>query len=440
LKAAGVSDLSQHIEGIDPVDDGRAESGLTQPHTVFQLHVEGGIEQEDVNAEYYSDLRELASDFLGLDAVNELLPLIETSNRFAPLSETNDSELNTATTPDSVRSKRVIKKKPHCNLGFYDKAKKKHELAKKRVFQKAAEKSRRTLFPTEEFGGREEHSSDDEEEETIQTRRVERKGKKGKKVENPLSINNLLNSRRAFYHEDFPHLNKDTRIIDLSAAEIGVLVGLRQTPEEYPISYVPMIRAAHMSTLRKMLMCEDDEDTNFKKWLLLDRIVMTAVHDKSLTKLHRLELIKEDNWDYFTLGLFKWKDIHTGHPNLSTPTGTVNPTPIAQEKRQKLCNKQLDRGGIRKAMNCLLSTDSQVTDHTEAFQVLTDQHVQLEGEDANLTRAILQLDSAPITSMDVGGVIRKTSTTTAPDDVTGTRARYVKQLISDGTPDAERYL
>jgi hypothetical protein len=91
-------------------------------------------------------------------------------------------------------------------------------------------------------------------------------------------------------------------------------------------------------------------------------------------------------------------------------------------------------------MNCLLSTDSQVTDHTEAFQVLTDQHVQLEGEDANLTRAILQLDSAPITSMDVGGVIRKTSTTTAPDDVTGTRARYVKQLISDGTPDAERYL
>jgi hypothetical protein len=69
---------------------------------VFQLHVEGGIDQEDVNAEYYSDLRELASDFLGLDAVNELLPAIETSNRFAPLSETNDSELNTATTPDSV--------------------------------------------------------------------------------------------------------------------------------------------------------------------------------------------------------------------------------------------------------------------------------------------------------------------------------------------------
>jgi hypothetical protein len=29
LKAAGVSDLSQHIKGIDPVDDGRAESGLT---------------------------------------------------------------------------------------------------------------------------------------------------------------------------------------------------------------------------------------------------------------------------------------------------------------------------------------------------------------------------------------------------------------------------
>jgi hypothetical protein len=36
LKAAGVSDLSQHIEGIDPVDDGRAKSGLTQPQTVFQ--------------------------------------------------------------------------------------------------------------------------------------------------------------------------------------------------------------------------------------------------------------------------------------------------------------------------------------------------------------------------------------------------------------------
>jgi hypothetical protein len=42
--------------------------------------------------------------------------------------------------------------------------------------------------------------------------------------------------------------------------------------------------------------------------------------------------------------------------------------------------------------------------------------------------------------MDLGGVIRKTSTTTAPDDVTGTRARYVKQMISDGTPDADKYL
>jgi hypothetical protein len=38
LKAARVSDLSQHIEDIDSVDDGRAESGLTQPQTVFQLH------------------------------------------------------------------------------------------------------------------------------------------------------------------------------------------------------------------------------------------------------------------------------------------------------------------------------------------------------------------------------------------------------------------
>jgi hypothetical protein len=102
---------------------------------------------------------------------------------------------------------------------------------------------------------------------------------------------------------------------------------------------------------------------------------MSPVHDKSLTRLHRLELIREDNWDYFTLGLFKWKDIHTGQPNVSTTNITAIQSLSEQEMRQKRCNKQIDRGGVRKAMNSLLSTDGPVTDHEEAFQTLTDQHV-----------------------------------------------------------------
>jgi hypothetical protein len=300
-----------------------------------------------------------------------------------------EPELELATT----EGKRSRKKKPLCNLGYLDKTKKKQQLAKKRLMQKAAEKSSRTLDPTIGYGSLDEHSSDDEEEEIIQNRRVKRKGKTGKLK--PLSINNLLNSRKAFYHEDFPHLNKDTKIFDLTAEETGILVGLRQTSEEYPISYVPMIRAVHMERLRKVLVDEGNDETLFKKWLLLDSIVMSPVHDKSLTRLHRLELIREDNWDYFTLGLYKWKDIHTGQPNISTTNGTVNLSLSEQETRQKRCNKQMDR------MNSLLSTDGPVTDHEEAFQTLTDQHVQLPEEEANLTRAILQLDSAPITSMDL---------------------------------------
>lgn len=196
-----------------------------------------------------------------------------------------------------------------------------------------------------------------------------------------------------------------------------------------------------MERLRKVLLARDEGDeTLFKKWLFLDRTVMTPVHDKSLTKLHRLELLMDDNWDYFTLGLFKWKDIRKERPNISTTHDTAGPILSAQEKRQKRCNKQLDRGGIRKAMSSLLSSNGPITDHGEAFKVLTNRHIQLPEEEANLTRAILKFDSAPIISTDLGGVIRKTSTTTAPDDVTGTRARYVKQMISDGTPDANRYL
>jgi hypothetical protein len=132
----------------------------------------------------------------------------------------------------------------------------------------------------------------------MRTKRVKRKGKKGKKVAIPFSIDNLLNSKRAFYHKDFPHLNCDTRIIDLTAEEIGVLVGIRQTAEEYPVSYVPLIRAVHTSGLHRMLASGDDE-VAFKKWWLLDRAIMSPVHDKTLTKLHRLELIKEDKWDLF---------------------------------------------------------------------------------------------------------------------------------------------
>ena len=75
-----------------------------------------------------------------------------------------------------------------------------------------------------------------------------------------------------------------------------------------------MIRAVHMERLRKVLLDEGNDETLFKKWLFLDRIVMSPVHDKSLTRLHRLELIREDNWDYFTLGLFKWKVNPTYRP------------------------------------------------------------------------------------------------------------------------------
>jgi hypothetical protein len=69
-------------------------------------------------------------------------------------------------------------------LGYLDKTKKKQQLAKKCLMQKAAEKSRRTLDPTIGYGSLDEHYSDDEEEEIIQNRRVKRKGKKGKMLSN----------------------------------------------------------------------------------------------------------------------------------------------------------------------------------------------------------------------------------------------------------------
>jgi hypothetical protein len=79
--------------------------------------------------------------------------------------------------------------------------------------------------------------------EHIHRQESENKGEERGNVPKPLSINNLLNSRKALYHEDFPHLNKETKVVDLAAEEMGILVGLRQTSKEYPISYVPVIRA-----------------------------------------------------------------------------------------------------------------------------------------------------------------------------------------------------
>jgi hypothetical protein len=85
------------------------KGGNTQPLTVFQSP-EGNIVQEEDNTEFYSDLREMACDFLGPEGVDELFPIIETSKRFTPLSDTSDSESNAASTSDSSRPKRLIKK------------------------------------------------------------------------------------------------------------------------------------------------------------------------------------------------------------------------------------------------------------------------------------------------------------------------------------------
>jgi hypothetical protein len=141
-----------------------------------------------------------------------------------------------------------------------------------------------------------------------------------------------------------------------------------------------------------------------------------------------------------SLGIFKWKDGHIPETNRSTVTGSAKLVVSDRERRQKACDRHLDRGGVRKAMTSLLSTDTPVSDHAAAFDTLADLHVEVDDCDATGSRARLEVDISPISSSDLGGIIRKTVLTTAPDDVTGTRARYVKQMISDSTPDADRYL
>ena len=196
---------------LPTVDRETVEIDISHPQTVFApVHVDG-----EYDPDFYAGVQEMVDDFLGHEATLNLFPDIVVHNRFATLDD-SDAETEQIAEPElelaTPEGKRSRKKKPLCNLGYLDKTKKKQQLAKKRLMQKVTEKSRRTLDPTGGYGSLDEHSSDDEEEEIIQSRRVKRKGKIGKKAPKPLSIDNLLNSRKAFYHEDFPHLNKDTKI------------------------------------------------------------------------------------------------------------------------------------------------------------------------------------------------------------------------------------
>jgi hypothetical protein len=210
----------------------------------------------------------MVDDFLGHEATLNLLPNIAVHNRFSVLDDSVDEPEQTVEpepelpTPEGKRSRRksppatlVIWIKPNINNNWL-----------KNVWCRRSRKSRdvnstlrldMVALMSIPLMMRKKRKS--------RTGEWKERGRKGKKPPKPLSIDNLLNSRKAFYHEYFPHLNKDTKIIDLRAEVMGVLVGLRQTSEEYPISYVPMIRAVHMERLRKVLVDERNDEMLFKK-------------------------------------------------------------------------------------------------------------------------------------------------------------------------------
>jgi hypothetical protein len=163
LRSAGVPDPDHHIFGIPTVDKETVEIDISQPQTVFApVHVDS-----DPDPEFYAEVQEMVDDFLGHEATLNLFPDIVVHNRFSPLEE-QEAEPEQTVEPEpefpTPEGKRSRKKKTLCNLGYLEKTKKKQQLAKKRLMQRVAEKSRRTLDPTSGYGSLDEHSSDDEEE------------------------------------------------------------------------------------------------------------------------------------------------------------------------------------------------------------------------------------------------------------------------------------
>ena len=117
--------------------------------------------------------------------------------------------------------------------------------------------------------------------------------------------NDIIGALQPVWFDAFPGLSSKTRIIDLEFCEMGILTALDTPKLRHTASLFPMAQKL-WNDLMKDAIENPDDDLAIKKFSLFHRVLLTPTHGGILSAYNIiLQLVRQNNWDPFTLGIFK---------------------------------------------------------------------------------------------------------------------------------------
>lgn len=240
-----------------------------------------------------------------------------------------------------------------------------------------------------------------------------------------------------------PGLHRNTPLLDLDFQQMGTLVGICGSTTYIEHKMVPKIREAFIDSMRALLDGGLENLTLWKKFFLLPLILFTS--GKRRVVRQRLELLKNDNWDNFTLGSFPHKNAPLGRgssrpaafPNLSATSSQIEKPEWSHH--HKLINRFISHRNMSKAFKCLENGENpprMLT--TQMLDKLVAKHPPLstQGLPDNIEQFLSDFhipeeDKVAVTVEEVRAIIRKANNLTSPG-IDKLRYEHLKSLIGKG--------
>ena len=118
--------------------------------------------------------------------------------------------------------------------------------------------------------------------------------------------NDIIGALQPVWFDAFPDLSSETRIIDLEFCEMGILTALDTPKLRHSASLFPMAQKL-WNDLMKDAIANPEDDLAIKKFSLFHRVLLTPTHGGILSAYNILQLVRQNNWDHFTFGIFKMR-------------------------------------------------------------------------------------------------------------------------------------
>ena len=246
-------------------------------------------------------------------------------------------------------------------------------------------------------------------------------------------INDIIGSLQPVWFDAFPGLSSETRIIDLEFGEMGMLTALDTPKLRHTASLFPMAQKLWNDLMRNVIENPDD-DLAIKKFSLFHRVLLTPTHGGILSTYNILQLIKDNNWDHFTLGIFKMKKVQPppdgkgdDHSD-AADSDEFSETEVAARVRRTVAHFQ--RGSVSKAGKAAMEQHSKVKDHALAFEAVEKLHPK--GSQPNgreIEKAILNVRADDICGTDIKTAVTQFNVGASACQITALSNMHMKQMF-----------